>query len=207
MLALSDLYRNHLLNVNGVLMEFGTCYGRTASLFTNLRGIFEPYNFTRKLVVFDTFSGLKGVSEQDGSHRLAIDGAFSSSEGYERHLEQVLKYHESESPIAHISKCELVKGDASDTLPTYLKEHPETVVALAYFDFDIYAPTKACLEAIKPHLTRNSLLVFDELNCPAMPGETVALAEVLGLGSCALYRSPLTPWMSWTSCENVQRSV
>lgn len=202
-LALSDLYRNSVMHTNGIVVEFGTCYGRTASLLSNLRGIFEPYNFTRKLVVFDTFSGLKGVVEQDGSHELAVDGAYSSGSGYEEFLEEVLKYHESESPIAHLTKFELQKGDASETVPAYLKVHPETVIALAYFDFDIYAPTKACLEAIKPHLTRNSVLAFDELNCPDYPGETVALAEVFGLGKCTLQRSPMTPWLSWTTCENL----
>jgi hypothetical protein len=202
-LAVADLYRDHVVSTNGIIIEFGTCYGRTASLLTNLRGIFEPYNFTRKLVIFDTFSGLRGVSEQDGSDKLAVNGSYSSGSNYREYLEDVLTYHESEAPIAHIKKFELRKGDASETLPLYLKEHPETVIALAYFDFDIYAPTKACLEAIRPHLTRNSLLVFDQLNCPEFPGETRALAEVFGLERCASQRSPLTPWMSWTTCESL----
>lgn len=154
-------------------------------------------------MIFDTFSGLRGVTEQDGAHRLAVDGAFSSRTGYETRLEEVLRYHESESPIAHLAKFEVRKGDAAEAFAAYLKEHPETVVALAYFDFDIYAPTKACLEAIKPHLTRSSVLVFDELNCPEFPGETIALSEVFGLRKCSVQRSPLTPWMSWTTCEEI----
>lgn len=201
MLALADLYRNHVLGVNGVLMEFGTCYGRTAALLTNLRGIFEPYNFTRKLIIFDTFAGLRGTNEKDGTDELALDGAFSSGQGYEQHLEEVLAYHESEAPIPHLRKFEIVKGDASESIGTYLTAHPETIVAMAYFDFDIYAPTKTCLEAIQPHLTRKSVLAFDQLNCPEYPGETRALAEVFGLGKCSLERSPLSPWLSYTTCE------
>jgi hypothetical protein len=202
-LALSDIYRNYVIETNGVLMEFGTCYGRTAALLTNLRGILEPYNFTRKLVIFDTFTGLLGVGGQDGAHELAKDGAYSSGESYEQHLETVLRYHESEAPIAHLKKFEIVKGNASCTIVEYLSQHPETVIAMAYFDFDIYAPTKSCLAAIRPHLVRNSVLVFDQLNCPEYPGETVALAEVIGLGRCHLRRSPLTPWLSFTTCEQL----
>jgi len=202
-LALTDIYRNHVLDANGVLMEFGTCYGRTAALLSNLRGIFEPYNFTRKLVVFDTFSGLAGTSEKDGAHELARDGRYSAGQGYEDHLDAVLRYHESEAPVAHIEKHEICKGDASKTLPAYLKDHPETILGLAYFDFDIYAPTKTSLEALKPHLAKNSVLVFDQLNCPAYPGETVALAEVFGLNRCRVRRSPLTPWMSYVVCEDL----
>jgi len=202
-LALAELYRNHVLETNGVLIEFGTCYGRTAALLTNLRGIFEPFNFTRKLIVFDTFTGLRGTNEKDGKHTLASDGAYNAGEGYERYLDEVLTYHESEAPIAHRKKFEIVKGDASKLITTYLAAHPETIIAMAYFDFDIYVPTKTCLEAIRPHLTRNSVLAFDELNCPEYPGETRALSEVLGLGKCTLRRSPLSPWMSYTTCEYI----
>ena len=51
-------------------------------------------------------------------------------------------------------------------------------MSLAIFDFDIYKPTKAALEAIKPHLFKGSVLVFDELADDIFPGETVALREV-----------------------------
>ena len=203
MYAMTELYREHVLGTNGVLMEFGTCYGRTAALLTNLRGMFEPFNFTRKLVIFDTFSGLYGTNEKDGTDKLAVDGAYSAGAGYERHLEEVLSYHESEAPIAHRKKFEIVKGDAAQSIKDYLAKHPETIVAMAYFDFDIYGPTKACLEALRPHLTKNSVLAFDELNCPEYPGETTALAEVFGLGKCTLKRSPFSPWMSYTTCESI----
>ncbi|MBI5166020.1 MAG: crotonobetainyl-CoA--carnitine CoA-transferase [Magnetospirillum sp.] len=203
LLALADIYRQHVIETNGVLMEFGTCWGRTAALLTNLRGIFEPYNFTRRLAVFDTFGGLAGTGAKDGQHALAVDGAYSTGEGYEAHLEGVLAYHESEAPIPHIRKFELMKGDASQTLPAYLDRHPETIVAMAYFDFDIYKPTRDCLERLKPCLSRGSVLVFDQLNCPEYPGETVALAEVFGLNRCLIRRSPLTPWMSYMICDQV----
>jgi hypothetical protein len=94
-----------------------------------------------------------------------------------------------------------VKGDATLSLPAYLKDHPETIIALAYFDFDIYAPTKSCLEAILPHLTKGSVLAFDELNCPEFPGETLALKEVLGLSKYAIRRDPNSPLTSYLVIE------
>lgn len=201
--ALSDIYRNHVLETNGNLFEFGTCYGRTAALMSNFRAIFEPYNFTRKLVVFDTFCGLAGVSDKDGGHELAQDGKYSAGALYETHLAEVLGYHESEAPLSHISKTEIVKGDATLTLAEYLARRPETIVALAYFDFDIHAPTKAALDMLTPHLTKGSVLVFDQLNCPEYPGETIALAEGFGLNRCRIRRSPLTPWISYVLCADL----
>ena len=69
-----------------------------------------------------------------------------------------------------------------------MKKHPETIIALAYFDFDVYKPTKKCLEAIKTHLVKGSILAFDELNDPDSPGETQALMEVFGLNNIQLRR-------------------
>jgi len=201
MIFLSDLYRSAIIPTNGTMFEFGTCYGRTAAILTNLRAIFEPYNFTRKLVIFDTFGGLLGTSEKDGHDPLAVDGLYSSGTGYEHHLEQVLSYHESEAPISHLQKFEIIKGDASLKLEEYLKRQPETIVSLAYFDFDIYKPTKDCLRLLRPHLTRNSVLVFDQLNCPGYPGETIAVAEEIGLDKVEIKRSPLTPWISYMTCD------
>ena len=79
----------------------------------------------------------------------------------------------------------------------YLKNNPETIIAFAYFDFDIYEPTYECLKAILPHLTKGSILAFDELNCPAFPGETLAVKELLGLNNLEIQRSPLTPRESY----------
>ena len=203
LLFLAEIYREKVVDPTGVLMELGTCWGRTAALLTNMRGIFEPYNFTRRLIVFDTFEGLRGTSKEDGGHELAKDGTYSTGAAYEDHLAAVLAYHESESPIAHIKKHEIIKGDASETLPNYLRQHPETIVAMAYVDFDIYKPTRACLEALRPHLTKRSVLVFDQLNCPEYPGETVALREVFGLSAGSLVRSPITPWMSYMVCDGI----
>jgi len=39
--------------------------------------------------------------------------------------------------------------------------------------------------------------------CPEFPGESRALAEVFGLGKCTLKRSPLSPWMSYTTREHI----
>ena len=92
-------------------------------------------------------------------------------------------------------------GSPTSSAPAYLREHPETIVALAYFDFDIYQPTKDCLEAILPHLTKGSVLAFDELNCPEFPGETIALREVLGLSRHSIRRDPNNPLTSYLIIE------
>lgn len=200
LLLMHDLYRK-ILDVPGVIMEFGTRWGNNLTLYCNLRGIYEPFNHNRKVIGFDTFEGLRGVSEKDGAAVQSTEGNLTVTEGYEAYLEQVLAYHESESPIPHIKKYELVKGDVQVTLPEYLTRHPETIVALAYFDMDIHAPTKAALEALAPRLTKGSVLAFDELNCAAFPGETLALMETLGIGRYRLQRNTLCSLQSYLVIE------
>lgn len=195
---MQDLYKR-IIPVHGVIMEFGVRWGQNLSLFSNLRGIHEPFNHNRKIIGFDTFSGFPSVSSQDGATVSA--GDYSVTEGYENELSGILQFHEQNSPIPHKKKHALVKGDATLSLPAYLNDHPETIIALAYFDFDIYAPTKSCLEAILPHLTKGSVLAFDELNCPEFPGETLALKEVLGLSKYAIRRDPNSPLTSYLVIE------
>lgn len=72
---------------------------------------------------------------------------------------------------------------------------------MAYFDFDLYEPTKKCLEAIQPYLTKGSVIAFDELNTPEFPGETIALREVLGLSRYSIRRDPLNPLTSYIIVE------
>lgn len=184
-----------ILPVHGVIMEFGVRWGQNMALFSALRGMHEPFNYNRRIVGFDTFSGFPDVRPEDGA--MVRPGDYGVSAGWKARLERLLDLHEQNAPIPHKRKYELVEGDAVTTLPQYLERNPETVVALAYFDFDLYAPTKACLEALQPHLTRGSVLAFDEMNCPELPGETLAVREVLGLSRYALRRDPNNPLSAW----------
>jgi len=200
MLFMHELYKL-AMPVHGVVMEFGTRWGQNVSLFANFRGIYEPYNYTRKVVAFDTFEGFPGTDKKDGADPIIREGAYGVTAGYESYLGSVLSYHESESPLPHIVKHELVKGDCSVTLAAYLERHPETIVSLVYIDVDLYEPTRNCLQLLRNHITKGTVIGFDELNFPAFPGETVALREVLGLDRFAIRRSPLSPTASYIVIE------
>jgi hypothetical protein len=191
---LHELYQK-IIDVPGVICEFGVQWGATLALLQNLRGMYEPYNVSRKIFGFDTFEGFASVDRKDGS--LAKVGDYRTLAQYEETLEEILSIHESFSPISHIKKFELVKGDASDTIDTWLGKNPHAIVSMAIFDMDVYKPTKDVLDKIIPRLTKGSLLVFDELNCPHFPGETTAVQEVLKLNRLALRRHPHVSYCAW----------
>lgn len=176
LICLHEIYKM-AMKVQGVIMQFGVFYGRDLSLFINLRGIYEPFKYTRKIIGFDTFEGLPELDKKDGN--IGSKGDFSVPDNYEEYLESILQYHESECPIYNIKKFELRKGDVRKTLPEYLEENPQTIISLAYLDMDIYHPTKRVLELIEPYLVKGSVIVFDETNFKSFPGETIAFRESL----------------------------
>lgn len=191
-LYLNELYEL-IERVPGVIIEFGVWWGANLALLESLRSVREPYNWTRKVVGFDTFEGYPDVTDKDGDSPYAAVGGYTVSEGYPQYLDRLLAAHEADNVMSHIQKYELVPGDVTQTVDQYFEANPQTIVALAYFDLALYEPTRKCLEAIRPHLTRGSVLAMDELNSADFPGETVAFKEVLGLDRYRLVHSRFLP--------------
>lgn len=193
------LYYQHLyekiLSVPGVICEFGVQWGATMVELINLRSIFEPFNHSRTIYGFDTFQGFPSLSEHDGGY--SSIGDYSSTEDYKSTLEKLLSLHEAAAPLSHVRKFDLIEGDVSTTFDAWLENNPHIIISMAIFDMDLYQPTLDVLKRIVPRLTKGSLLVFDELNCPNFPGETLAVREVLGTHNLSLQRLPYQPFSSW----------
>lgn len=200
-LFIDHIYKQ-ILDVHGIVIEFGTRWGQNMSLFSALRGIYEPFNRHRKIVGFDTFTGFPDVSEKDSkSCSIMRKGGLACSDNYVEYLTKVIEFQEKDNPMGHIKRFEVIEGDAILELESYLKRHPETIIALAYFDFDIYMPTKKCLERIKSYIVKGSILAFDELSDHDSPGETIALSETFGLNNIRLKRYPYTSRVSYFVVE------
>ena len=52
----NQIYQN-ILGKPGSIMEFGVQYGLSLSLLLKLRSIYEPFNYSREIIGFDTFEG------------------------------------------------------------------------------------------------------------------------------------------------------
>lgn len=191
-LYMNELY-SRIIPLPGAVVEFGVWWGQNLALLESFRAVYEPYNYMRKIIGVDTFEGYTAPSEQDGANELVAEGAYAVPGGYDSYLTEILEYHERENAMSQVRKFELLKGDAPRVFESYLDEHPETIIALAYFDMQLYAPTKRCLELIRPHLIRGSIVAIDELASWEFPGETLAVRETLGLDQYRLVRSQFLP--------------
>src|ERR1035438_3410680 len=116
-----ELYQK-VIDVPGVICEFGVQWGATLSTLINLRGMLEPFNHSRVIYGFDTFEGFVQVDEKDGGY--SARGDYSTGGSHYQRLEEILQIQESFSPLAHIKKFELIKGDASETVLEWLNRNP-----------------------------------------------------------------------------------
>jgi len=168
-------------NVHGSILEFGVYMGSGLFSFASFSAILEPYNYQRRVIGFDTFSGFPGISDKDKSGQYASPelkiGGFRVSETHLTDLEQSIEMFDSNRYINHLPKIELVPGDVLKTIPEFLKANPHTLISLLYLDLDLYEPTMAALTELYNRVVSGGIIAFDEINNPMWPGETEAFLE------------------------------
>lgn len=138
---------------------------------------------------------MKRTASRHSEH--AHQGAFQTHDSIIEELQNLVVIHDRNRPIGHIPKVELVPGDACQTIPRYVEEHPHLLISLLYLDFDIYAPTKTALEKLYPRVVKGGVMAFDELNCAEFAGKTTALLESFDLRELELKRFPFDPYISY----------
>jgi len=189
-------------NVQGSIVECGVQYGIGLMSFAQLSVILEPYNFQRRIIGFDTFAGfpdvadedLKGLPERKSAH--LKKGGFAVTSAYEDLLRAIQLFDQNRY-LNHFPKVDVVKGDFTKTCHQYLEDHPHLVISCLYLDFDIYAPTKVAIECFEKRIPKGGVIVFDELNEEAFPGETTAVMETLGVSNLRIRRFPFEPRISY----------
>lgn len=195
LLWLRKVYRLGL-DVPGSFVEFGSQWGASLNIWCALKVIYEPWNSSREIAAFSQFEeGFRSLTTHDGGS--VKEGDYAVPSDWEPKLAQLLRSHVSAYSRQVANKVQIVSGDASITFSRWLAERPHTIISHAHFDMDVYAPTKQCLELCLQRMPRGAVLIFDELNCGAFPGETVAVEEVLGVHKLALRKSRYSPYSAY----------
>ena len=199
-LAKYEIYKK-ILEVDGSIIECGVKFGGGLMTFAHLSSIFEPVNYTRKIIGFDTFAGFPYLTKEDkGSvSKFAKKGGFKANSYND--LKNSISLFDSNRFLGEIPKVELIKGDATRTIPKYIKENQHLVVALLYLDFDIYKPTKVAIEHFLPRMPKGSIIVLDEINNPDFVGEPKAVLDTIGLSNLKIKRFSFNTFMSYAVLE------
>lgn len=195
LLALYELFKK-VLPVKGSMVECGVHRGFGLMTWANMSALLEPANLTRRIYGFDSFEGFPAVAEKDKTLLGDVKKGDLYADSYEELMELIAIYDDNRF-LGHVNKIKLIKGDAVETIPTFLKEHPHLVVSLLFLDFDLYEPTKAAIEHLFPRIPKGGIIAFDELDNPLWPGETMALLDTLGIGRLRMERMEFDPYIGY----------
>ena len=155
--------------VPGEIIECGVFKGASYLRFAMFREIFgNP--FSKKIIGFDTFSKFPETTFQDDNK---ARNKFISSAGSDSiSKEQLLKILDNKGLNKHV---DLIEGDITETVPSYVKANPELKISLLNLDTDINEPAVTILEHLYPKITKGGILMLDDYG--THPGETKAVDE------------------------------
>ncbi len=199
-LVLYEIFKK-ILGVKGSIIECGVNQGYGIMSWAKLSAILEPVNLTRRIYGFDTFEGFPDISDKDrSSSSNHIKKGDLNANSYEEILE-LANINDSTRFLGHVPKVELIKGNATKTIPKFIEEKPHLLVSLLFLDFDLYDPTKTALENFFPRMPKGSIIAFDELDNPLWPGETQAMIEFCGKNKLSIKRLPYDPYIGYAIVE------
>lgn len=201
-IARYEIYKMQM-DTMGSIFEFGVARGFGLMTWAQLSTIFEPVNYTRKIVGFESFEGFPSVTKEDENcySNVVRPGGRKVEDNLYDELREAIAIYDLNRPLGHIEKVKLIKGDITKTLLQYLDENPYTIISLLYIDVDLYEPTKIILENTIDRIPKGGIIVFDEINNEFYPGETRALIDTLGIYKFKLKRFPYTTTLSYAIKE------
>lgn len=196
LLSLYELFKQ-VLQTKGSIIECGVYRGFGLMSWANMSAILEPNNLTRRIYGFDTFSGFPFLKTEDkGKLAVEIKKGTLAADSFSE-LREIIEIYDKNRFLGHISKVELIKGDATKTISEFVKQNPQIVVSLLFLDFDLFEPTKIALENFYPRMPKGSVLAFDELDNPLWPGETLALLKTIGINKLKIKRFDFDPYIGY----------
>lgn len=195
-LALYEIYKR-VLPIKGSVVECGVNHGFGIMSWAKFSAILEPVNLTRRIYGFDTFEGFPGVGEKDRSDASQHVKVGDLAADVHDELVDLVDIYDSSRFLGHVGKVELIRGDATVTIPKFIEEKPHLLVSLLYMDFDLYEPTKIALEHFLPRMPRGAIVAFDELDNPLWPGETLAMLETHARRPLRIERLEFDPYIGF----------
>lgn len=200
-LAQYEIFKK-VMPVKGSIVECGVFRGFGLMSWAKLSTMLEPENFMRRVYGFDTFEGFtaSAITDKDQNKVAAPTDKALCANSYDE-LQELIGLYDRDRFLNHMDKVTLVRGNACETIPRFIKENPHVVVSLLFLDFDLYEPTKVALETFLPRMPKGAIVCFDELDNPQWPGETLAAIENVGLNKLRLQRVEFDPYIAFAQIE------
>jgi hypothetical protein len=198
-LAITEIYQT-IVDLPGAILDIGTWRGQTAVLCENLRAIYEPLNFNRRIICFDTFEGYQGFSEKDKATSLHRNGTYTvGGSNYAHFLTHLLTLHEKSNAMGHNhGKHRVIAGDCRQTIPKYFSDQPHEFLSLAFFDINSYDVTMQAFNDVWPRLTPGGIAAFWQLSRDNVTAEGRVYAEhILKISNHSVHKSKIYPGLCY----------
>lgn len=152
-----------LKDKRGDIIEFGVHNGNNSIL---IKKILDIYKIKKKLYLVDHFKGLiHFIKNKDPKKSLIFKNKYAGKLNILKSFISFFKF----------KNIFIIKKDVTNIKNDFFKNK---IFCLAYFDLDLYLPTKKTLSIIKKKIIKNGLIVFDQGN-KDMWGEKKAIKEFL----------------------------
>jgi SAM-dependent methyltransferase len=167
-MSVGVLVRDILARVPGDIAEVGCHNGANLIFLAHMVELYAGHN-RRHVYGFDTFEGLQDFAEEDGSAENER-GLYIGDLEFLRMMIRMQGYG---------GRVELVVGDATRSIATFMEDRPAARFAMVYSDTDLYEPTLATLEGFHERVVPGGCFVLDQWNEGDWPGETQAADEFM----------------------------
>ncbi len=185
---------NEVMDVPGHIVECGVFKGMSLLTFVKLIEVLCPADSLKRVIGFDTFEGFVNLAEKDGlpnEKRGKVVGGWNSSD-FLPTLQKLVEITQRDSMVPRVKRVELVKGDASVSIPEYVKANPGIRISLLHLDMDLYDPTLAALRYLYPLVSPGGIVLLDEYGMDGFPGESAAFDDYFGANRPQLKKFPFT---------------
>lgn len=179
-LAHTELFRQ-TLGLPGDIAELGVYRGLGLMTWANLLESYCIGDRTKTVFGFDNWAGFSGFSPKDGPQKESSGktvGGFDPSL-FKSELESAISIYDSDRFVPWKPRVKLIDGDIETSVPKFIEKNLGVRFSLVHFDCDLYAPTRAALEALWPRVVSGGIVIFDEYGIHDWPGETAAVDEFL----------------------------
>ena len=169
------------LDVPGDIAELGVFRGLGLMTWANLLETYCVGDRTKTVYGFDNWAGFTQFESQDSSPNNNAGktlGGFNP-EPFRHELLDAIALFDNDRFVPWKPRVKLVDGHIEITAGEFVLKNPGVRFSLIHFDCDLYAPTKAALEALWPRVSRGGVVLFDEYGIPDWAGETKAVDEFI----------------------------
>lgn len=165
----------------GSVVELGVYFGAGMFSFAKMLETFCPGDRSRKVYGFDTFQGYSCYTNNDGLAQHWVKDSIGDKKSNFEEITKLCELNNLDNFIAGVERSVIIRGDVTQTVPTFASQPNGLRIALLYFDTNLYEPTLVGLEHLYPLVVPGGVVAFNAYGIPPWEGEARAFEQYFGI--------------------------